>query len=119
MKLLKRRAAALLFLILLMVFGMFVFTSEYVKKGPTWVQHYSNKHLYAEGKALASGTIYDRNGEVWNYTEKILPPNLNLDNSFGIGLALSKSIVEKQDGFISVDSKVGVGTVFTIKYFRR
>ena len=64
MKLLKRRAAALLFLILLMVFGMFVFTSEYVKKGPTWVQHYSNKHLYAEGKALASGTIYDRNGEV-------------------------------------------------------
>lgn len=34
--------------------------------------------------------LYDRNGEVWNYREKILPPNLNLDNSFGIGLALNK-----------------------------
>ena len=40
------------------------------------------------------------------------------EDSFGIGLALSKSIVEKQDGFVSVDSEVGVGTAFTIKYFR-
>ena len=40
------------------------------------------------------------------------------EDSFGIGLALSKSIVEKQDGFVSVDSKVGVGTAFTIKYFK-
>lgn len=40
------------------------------------------------------------------------------EDSFGIGLALSKSIVEKQDGFVSVDSEVGVGTTFTIKYFK-
>ena len=40
------------------------------------------------------------------------------EDSFGIGLALSKSIVEKQNGFVSVDSEVGVGTAFTIKYFR-
>lgn len=40
------------------------------------------------------------------------------EDSFGIGLALSKSIVEKQDGFVSVDSEVGVGTKFTIKYFK-
>ena len=40
------------------------------------------------------------------------------EDSFGIGLALSKSIVEKQDGVVSVDSEVGVGTAFTIKYFR-
>ena len=51
--------------------------------------------------------------------ERFYKRNNSAEDSFGIGLALSKSIVEKQDGFISVDSKVGVGTVFTIKYFRR
>ena len=44
--------------------------------------------------------------------------NTSAEERFGIGLALSKSIIEKQDGFISVDSKVGVGTAFIIKYFK-
>lgn len=39
-------------------------------------------------------------------------------NSFGIGLALSKSIIEKQNGYISVDSKIGEGTTFIIKYLK-
>lgn len=39
-------------------------------------------------------------------------------NSFGIGLALSKSIIEKQNGYISVDSKIGQGTTFVIKYLK-
>ncbi len=39
-------------------------------------------------------------------------------NSFGIGLALSKSIIEKQNGYISVDSKIGEGTKFIIKYLK-
>lgn len=41
------------------------------------------------------------------------------EDSFGIGLALSKSIIEKQDGAISVSSKLNEGTDFTIKYFKR
>ena len=36
-------------------------------------------------------------------------------NSVGIGLSLSKSIIEKQDGRITVNSKVNEGTVFTIQ----
>ena len=36
-------------------------------------------------------------------------------NSVGIGLSLSKSIIEKQDGRITVNSKPGEGTVFTIQ----
>lgn len=39
-------------------------------------------------------------------------------DSVGIGLALAKTIIEKNDGSISVDSKLGKGTVFTIKYFK-
>lgn len=38
-------------------------------------------------------------------------------DSIGIGLALSKSIIEKQNGKISVKSSEN-GTIFTIKYFK-
>ena len=38
-------------------------------------------------------------------------------DSIGIGLALSKSIIEKQNGKISVESSDD-GTIFTIKYFK-
>lgn len=38
--------------------------------------------------------------------------------SIGIGLNMSKTIIEKQNGTIEVESKEGIGTVFTIKIFR-
>ena len=37
------------------------------------------------------------------------------EESFGIGLSLSKSIIEKQNGYISVESEIGRGTTFTVK----
>lgn len=43
--------------------------------------------------------------------------NSNSD-SVGIGLALANMIVEKDNGYIVVDSKLGEGTTFTIKYVR-
>lgn len=36
---------------------------------------------------------------------------------FGIGLALAKSIIEENNGYIDVESKEATGTLFTIKYF--
>ena len=38
-------------------------------------------------------------------------------DSVGIGLALAKTIVEKDNGSIKVDSKKGKQTIFTIKYY--
>lgn len=38
------------------------------------------------------------------------------NNSVGIGLALAKSIIEKDNGYIICTSKVGKGTTFEIKY---
>lgn len=38
-------------------------------------------------------------------------------NSVGIGLALAKSIIEENEGYIDVESEEGKGTLFTIKYF--
>lgn len=43
--------------------------------------------------------------------------NSNSD-SVGIGLALSKAIVERENGIISVMSELGKGTSFIIKYFK-
>ena len=38
--------------------------------------------------------------------------------SIGIGLALSKTIIENNNGYIGVESEEGKGTKFTIKYFK-
>lgn len=38
------------------------------------------------------------------------------NNSVGIGLALAKSIIEKDNGYIICSSKTGKGTIFEIKY---
>lgn len=40
------------------------------------------------------------------------------DNSVGIGLALAKSIIEKDGGMITCMSEVGVGTEFVVKYMK-
>lgn len=40
------------------------------------------------------------------------------EDSFGIGLSLSKTIIEKNNGKISVSSKENDKTIFTIKYFK-
>lgn len=40
------------------------------------------------------------------------------ENSIGIGLALAKSIIEKQNGYISCYSKLKEGTIFEIKYMK-
>ena len=39
------------------------------------------------------------------------------DDSVGIGLALSKAIIEKSGGTVSVDSEIGNGSTFIIKIF--
>ena len=40
------------------------------------------------------------------------------ENSFGIGLSLSKSIIEEQNGYIQVETKENEGTIFVIKYIK-
>ena len=41
------------------------------------------------------------------------------NESIGIGLALAKSIIESNNGYIDVESELNKGTVFTIKYFKK
>ncbi|NLW44107.1 MAG: penicillin-binding protein [Syntrophomonadaceae bacterium] len=64
MKLLTRRALAILVLALAVICGILFFTVRYLGEASKWVQHAANQHLYKNGKLKASGTIYDRNGEI-------------------------------------------------------
>ncbi len=49
--------------------------------------------------------------------ERFYKGKTSSNESVGIGLALSKSIIEKNDGYIGVESEVNKETIFTIKYF--
>jgi len=40
------------------------------------------------------------------------------ENSIGIGLSLAKTIIEKANGYIKVESEEGKGTMFEIKYLK-
>lgn len=40
------------------------------------------------------------------------------EDSIGIGLALAKTIIEKSNGYIKVDSEIGKGTTFEMKYLK-
>lgn len=64
MKILTKRAFGLLILSLLLIFGLLVFSVEYVREASVWAQHPSNKHMFAEGQLLTAGKVYDRNGEI-------------------------------------------------------
>lgn len=41
------------------------------------------------------------------------------NNSIGIGLNLAKAIIEKDNGYITCDSKENIGTTFHIKYMKK
>lgn len=41
------------------------------------------------------------------------------ENSVGIGLSLSKNIIEKNNGIILCKSEIGKGTEFIIKYMKK
>lgn len=50
--------------------------------------------------------------------ERFYKASNSSDTSIGIGLSLAKDIIEKQNGYITVESKIEVGTKFIIKYMK-
>lgn len=64
MNLVSKRATVLLFFSLLLALGLVAFTVKYFNNASIWVQHPTNKHLYANGKLSSQGTVYDRSGNI-------------------------------------------------------
>lgn len=50
--------------------------------------------------------------------ERFYKTSNSAGNGIGIGLSLAKSIIEKHNGSIDVDSVIGKGTTFTIKLYK-
>lgn len=59
----KRRATAVLLLVVMMLAGLGVYIYNYCKDGMMWAAFSANQSVYNGGR-LAVGTIYDRSGEI-------------------------------------------------------
>lgn len=76
-----------------------------------------------ENSVYTSITIKDegegiKEKELKNIFNRFYKTENSNENSIGIGLSLAKSIIEKQNGHITVDSIEGQGTTFKIKYLK-
>lgn len=64
----------------------------------------------------------DRGGinedDIKHIFERFYKASNSSENSIGIGLSLAKEIIEKQNGYITVESKIGMGSKFIIKYMK-
>lgn len=74
-------------------------------------------NLYVEIKITNYGTEIDKKDIPHIFERFYKGKNLSPD-SIGIGLSLSKTIIENDNGRVSVESEKGKGTTFIIKYFK-
>lgn len=80
--------------------------------------------IEAEGNSVFTKIIITDEGEgiekkdLNRIFERFYKSAKSSENSIGIGLALAKTIIEKERGYIKVESEVGKGTKFEIKYLK-
>ena len=79
---------------------------------------YINNKMYTEitikdyGKGMSEK-------DVKHIFERFYKGSNSTSDSVGIGLSLSKSIIEQENGTINVNSKLNKGTIFTIRYYNK
>lgn len=78
---------------------------------------------YEENKIYSKIVIQDygvgiEEDDLLHIFERFYKGKNSSSESVGIGLALAKSIIESNNGYIDVESEVNKGTIFTIKYFK-
>lgn len=79
--------------------------------------NYNQNNMYTELKIEDNGTGIDAK-DLPHIFERFYKGKNSSSDSVGIGLALSKSIIESNNGYIQVDSKLNKGTTFIIKYLK-
>ena len=88
-------------------------TSEY----GTVEVNYSENKLYTRILIKDNGKDIDSD-DLPHIFDRFYKGKNGSDDSFGIGLSLSKTIIEKEGGSITVKSTPNIGTIFTIKYLK-
>ena len=76
---------------------------------------YSENNMYSEIVIKDEGSGIDKK-DLKHIFERFYKGKNSDKDSIGIGLSLAKTIIEKDNGFITVDSELGKGTTFNIKY---
>ena len=90
---------------------------EYTKQNSTITIKVLQNNVYTEISIQDQGKGIDSK-DITHIFERFYKSKNSSENSIGIGLALSKSIIEKQNGNILVDSKLNEGTKFIIRYLK-
>ena len=78
---------------------------------------YEQNKMYSKIEIKDYGMGIDKD-DLPHIFERFYKGKNSSSDSVGIGLALAKAIIENNGGYISVDSEMNKGTIFTIKYFR-
>lgn len=89
---------------------------EYSNNGEVIEINFDNNKFYTTIKIKDNGKGIDEE-DIKHIFERFYKGKKSSKESIGIGLALSKAIIEKNKGSISVESKKQKGTTFIIKYF--
>ncbi len=90
---------------------------EYSNNGNKVIIECEDNNLYSQIKIKDFGKGMD-NEDILNIFKRFYKGKNASKDSIGIGLALSKTIIETDNGKITVESKKDYGTTFTIKYFK-
>lgn len=77
---------------------------------------YESNNVYSKIEVTDAGKGMDEEDRRHIF-ERFYKGKNSAKDSVGIGLALSKTIIQQNNGTISVESEMGKGTTFTIKYF--
>ena len=90
---------------------------EHSKENTKVIISYEENKMYSEIVIKDNGMGMDKEDQKHIFERFYKGKNANKD-SVGIGLALAKTIVEKDNGYITVDSELGKGTIFKVRYLK-
>lgn len=89
---------------------------EHSKENSKIYINYNQNKMYSKIEIKDFGIGIDEE-DLKHIFERFYKGKNSSSDSIGIGLALSKAIVEKNNGYITVESKLNEGTKFIIKYY--
>ena len=73
-----------------------------------------NNSLFVKVKVRDEGEGIEKE-DIKHIFERFYKAKKSSETSIGIGLSLAKTIIEKENGYIKVNSEIGKGTEFEIK----
>lgn len=90
---------------------------EHSKENSKVYVYYGENNMYSEIVIKDNGTGMDKQ-DLKHIFERFYKAKNSSKDSVGIGLALAKTIIEKDNGYITVESELNIGTTFFIRYLK-